>query len=207
MAQLAYRETGMSLAVTLMQTLSAFVIFVAGYLVVLVAAICVVVLASGIYKGGQLVKAYTVRIACQPSAEDGRHQRAGVQRWVSKGCLPMVRRHSMRSSTKCVICGETLASQREKDLRICFSCRRYGLLNGLRPSKTIPSIFEVATYVSFDESAESNSILQLGNAQHSGKTDGETFGRRYTDHDKAAGFANRKKKSTLVKMARVIRVS
>jgi hypothetical protein len=37
--------------------------------------------------------------------------------------------------------------------------------------------------------------------------DGETFVRMYTDHEKAAGFANRQKKSPLVKMARVIQVS
>jgi hypothetical protein len=37
--------------------------------------------------------------------------------------------------------------------------------------------------------------------------DGETFARIYTDHEKAAGFANRQKKSPVVKMARVIQVS
>jgi hypothetical protein len=37
--------------------------------------------------------------------------------------------------------------------------------------------------------------------------DGETFGRRYTDRDKAAGFAERQKKSPVVKMARVTQVS
>ena len=58
----------------------------------------------------------------------------------------------MRKSTKCVICGETLASSREKDLRICFACRRYGSLNGFWPKQTKPSIFEIATYVAFDES-------------------------------------------------------
>jgi hypothetical protein len=36
--------------------------------------------------------------------------------------------------------------------------------------------------------------------------DGETFGRRYTDHDKATGFAERQKKSPVVKMARVTQV-
>jgi hypothetical protein len=37
--------------------------------------------------------------------------------------------------------------------------------------------------------------------------DGETFTRVYTDHDKAAGFAGRQKKSPVVKMARVTQVS
>jgi hypothetical protein len=37
--------------------------------------------------------------------------------------------------------------------------------------------------------------------------DGETFIRVYTDRDKAAGFAERQKKSPVVKMARVTQVS
>jgi hypothetical protein len=37
--------------------------------------------------------------------------------------------------------------------------------------------------------------------------DGERFARTYTDHAKAAGFAERQKKSPFVKMARVIEVS
>jgi hypothetical protein len=37
--------------------------------------------------------------------------------------------------------------------------------------------------------------------------DGETFGRVYSDHEKAAGFANRQKKSPVVKMARVTQLS
>jgi hypothetical protein len=37
--------------------------------------------------------------------------------------------------------------------------------------------------------------------------DGETFGRVYTDREKAAGFAERQKKSPVVKMARVTQVS
>jgi hypothetical protein len=37
--------------------------------------------------------------------------------------------------------------------------------------------------------------------------DGETFGRVYTDRKKAAAFAERQKKSPVVKMARVTRVS
>ncbi len=37
--------------------------------------------------------------------------------------------------------------------------------------------------------------------------DGERFARTYTDHEKAAGFAERQKKSPVVKMARVIEVS
>jgi hypothetical protein len=38
-------------------------------------------------------------------------------------------------------------------------------------------------------------------------SDGETFARVYTDHDKAAGFAERQKKSPVVKMARVTQLS
>jgi hypothetical protein len=37
--------------------------------------------------------------------------------------------------------------------------------------------------------------------------DGETFARVYTDQEKAAGFAERQKKSPVVKMARVTQVS
>jgi hypothetical protein len=37
--------------------------------------------------------------------------------------------------------------------------------------------------------------------------DGETFARVYSDRDKAAGFAERQKKSPVVKMARVTQLS
>jgi hypothetical protein len=37
--------------------------------------------------------------------------------------------------------------------------------------------------------------------------DGKRFARTYTDRDKAAGFAERQKKSPLVKLARVTQVS
>jgi hypothetical protein len=37
--------------------------------------------------------------------------------------------------------------------------------------------------------------------------DGERFTRIYTDHEKAANFAERQKKSPVVKMARVIEIS
>ncbi len=37
--------------------------------------------------------------------------------------------------------------------------------------------------------------------------DGETFGRVYTDRENAAGFAERQKKSPVVKMARVTQVN
>jgi hypothetical protein len=37
--------------------------------------------------------------------------------------------------------------------------------------------------------------------------DGDRFGRVYTDHEKAASFAERQKKSPVVKMARVTQVS
>jgi hypothetical protein len=51
----------MSFAITVIQTLSAFVIFAAGFFALLIAAVCVLVLGSGIYKGGRLVTAYAVR--------------------------------------------------------------------------------------------------------------------------------------------------
>jgi hypothetical protein len=38
-------------------------------------------------------------------------------------------------------------------------------------------------------------------------SDGETFARVYKDHDKAAGFAERQKKSPVVAMARVTEIS
>ena len=38
-------------------------------------------------------------------------------------------------------------------------------------------------------------------------TDGGTFGRTYTDRNKAVGFADRQKRSPLVKMARVSQIS
>jgi hypothetical protein len=37
--------------------------------------------------------------------------------------------------------------------------------------------------------------------------DGERFARMYTDHGKAANFAERQKKSPVVKMARVVEIS
>lgn len=69
----------MTLAVTVLQTLSAFVIFVAGYLTLLVATVCMLVLATCVYKGGRLIKAYMVRIASQSLLEKGQHQRTVVQ--------------------------------------------------------------------------------------------------------------------------------
>jgi hypothetical protein len=76
-AQLAYREGSMGFPVAVIQTLSAFTIFVAGYLVLLIMIICLLVVASCIYKGGRLLKAYTVRPACGgrdwPLAEKGLH--------------------------------------------------------------------------------------------------------------------------------------
>src|SRR5580704_2497678 len=74
----------MGLSVAVIQTLSAFIIFVAGYLVLLIMIICLLVLASCIYKDGRLLRAYTVRPACRdrnwPAAENGLHQGAVVQR-------------------------------------------------------------------------------------------------------------------------------
>lgn len=51
----------MSFSVTVIQTVAAFIIFVAGYVMLLVSIICVSVLASCIYKGGRFMKAYTLR--------------------------------------------------------------------------------------------------------------------------------------------------
>jgi hypothetical protein len=38
-------------------------------------------------------------------------------------------------------------------------------------------------------------------------SDGKTFARVYSDHEKTAGFAERQKKSPVVKMARITQVS
>ena len=38
-------------------------------------------------------------------------------------------------------------------------------------------------------------------------SDGEKFGRKYTDHDKATNFAERQRKSPIVERARVNQVS
>jgi hypothetical protein len=46
----------------------------------------------------------------------------------------------MLTSAKCVICGGDLASQKERDLRICFVCRRYGLLISVWPKEITPSL-------------------------------------------------------------------
>jgi hypothetical protein len=50
----------MGFPLVLIQTLSAFVIFVAGYLLLFVIFACVLALIVCIYKGGCLAKAYTV---------------------------------------------------------------------------------------------------------------------------------------------------
>ena len=84
MAQSAGRGDSMSFPVTAIQTLAAFAIFAAGYLVLLVAAIFVLVLASCIYRGGRLMNAYTVRTANRDRdwslENDGLHQGVRVQR-------------------------------------------------------------------------------------------------------------------------------
>ena len=51
----------MSFPVTVLQTLSAFVIFVAGYLMLFASIIGTVVLASCVYEGSRFIRAYTVR--------------------------------------------------------------------------------------------------------------------------------------------------
>lgn len=50
----------MGFPLVLIQTLSAFVIFVAGYLLLFVLSACALALIACIYKGGCLAKAYTV---------------------------------------------------------------------------------------------------------------------------------------------------
>lgn len=55
MAQLPDKGGSMSFPVAVIQTLSAFVIFVAGYLVLFVSIICALVLASCIYQGGRII--------------------------------------------------------------------------------------------------------------------------------------------------------
>ena len=60
----------MSFPVAVLQTISAFVIFVAGCLMLFASIICALVLASCIYKGGRTIKAYTVR-TCQTLEVEG----------------------------------------------------------------------------------------------------------------------------------------
>jgi hypothetical protein len=69
----------MHFPVAVLQTLSAFVIFVAGYLILMASIICVSVLASFIYTSGRFMKAYaarnfrhaTPRIASEAGSFDG----------------------------------------------------------------------------------------------------------------------------------------
>jgi hypothetical protein len=49
----------MGFPLVVIQTLSAFVIFVAGYLLLFVMIVCVLALVACVYKGGCLAKAYT----------------------------------------------------------------------------------------------------------------------------------------------------
>jgi hypothetical protein len=70
----------MNIPVTVIQTFSALLIFVAGYLILLVSIICALVLASCVYKGGRLLRAYTVRPACRLLAQGGLRQRSIAQR-------------------------------------------------------------------------------------------------------------------------------
>jgi len=60
----------MNFPVTVLQALSAFVIFVAGYLMFFASIICALILATCIYKGGRIIKAYTVR-TCQTLEAEG----------------------------------------------------------------------------------------------------------------------------------------
>lgn len=46
----------------------------------------------------------------------------------------------MGSSMNCIICGELLVSQKEKDRCIYSACRHYGLLNGIWPQKNTASV-------------------------------------------------------------------
>jgi hypothetical protein len=55
MAQLPNKGESMSFPVIVIQTLAAFAIFVAGYFMLLVSIICVLVLAGCIYKGGRII--------------------------------------------------------------------------------------------------------------------------------------------------------
>jgi hypothetical protein len=70
----------MSIPVTVIQTFSALLLFVAGYLILLVSIVCALVLASCIYKGGRLLRAYTVRPACRLLVQAGFRQRSVAQR-------------------------------------------------------------------------------------------------------------------------------
>lgn len=68
----------MSFAVTVIQTLSALVIFVVGYVMLLISVGCAVVLASCLYKGVRLMSVFTARSACHALAGDGLRQRSAL---------------------------------------------------------------------------------------------------------------------------------
>jgi hypothetical protein len=42
-------------------------------------------------------------------------------------------------SSRCLICDAKLQSEKEQKIRICFECRRYGLLNGYWPKSVMLS--------------------------------------------------------------------
>jgi hypothetical protein len=68
----------MSFAVTIIQTLSAFAIFVAGYVMLLISVVCAVVLASCLHKGVRLMRAFIARSACHALTGDGLRQRSAL---------------------------------------------------------------------------------------------------------------------------------
>jgi hypothetical protein len=59
----------MNFPVAVLQTLSAFVIFIAGYFLLFASIICALVLASSMYTGGRFLKAYAMRTSQAIEAE------------------------------------------------------------------------------------------------------------------------------------------
>ena len=78
MTQLSYEGGAMSFAVTVIQTLSALVIFVVGYVTLLISVVCAVVLASCLYKGVRLTRAFIARSARHALAGDVLRQRSAL---------------------------------------------------------------------------------------------------------------------------------
>jgi hypothetical protein len=48
-------------------------------------------------------------------------------------------------STRCIVCGVQLESEKERNMHICFECRTYGLLNGCWPVRECISVLPDAT--------------------------------------------------------------
>jgi DNA-directed RNA polymerase subunit RPC12/RpoP len=43
------------------------------------------------------------------------------------------------TSSRCRNCGAALQSENEKEINVCFDCRRFGLIHGRRPDASFKS--------------------------------------------------------------------